>query len=88
MTLQENGVNVKALNNRPGLLPGLEFYFNAYIQLRYDKQIGFTTGPIPWSSVIKWCNLHNIYDINDIEVVLRYIRALENAEFAFDQKDK
>jgi hypothetical protein len=36
-----------------------------------------TVGPIPWSSIIKWCQLNDIHDINEIDTFVRYIRALE-----------
>lgn len=78
--VSERGKRVKAIEDAPDLLPGLEFYITAYLQLCYDRPIGMTAGPIPWSSVIKYCHLHGIYDIDEIETFLRYIRALETAE--------
>jgi len=86
--LAEAGKNVKVLENRPILLQGLGFYLNAYDQLQYDRPVGMSVGAIPWSSVINWCKLHRIYDINEIEIVLKYIRALENADRKFEESKK
>lgn len=76
------------MENRPTLLPGLDFYLNAYRDLQYDRPIGQMLGSIPWSSVIKWCHVHEIYDINDIDSILNHIRALEKAEYDFNEKRK
>lgn len=74
------GRHVKALENRPVLLPGLDVYFAAYAELSYDRPVGLSVGPIPWSSIINWCQLHKIYDIDDIDVFVRHIRAMEAAD--------
>jgi hypothetical protein len=86
LLIEEGGHTVRALENQPSLLPGLSVYLTAYNELQYDRNIGFSAGPIPWSSVIKWCNLHDIYDITDIDTFLRYIRALENTENEIENK--
>jgi hypothetical protein len=74
------GKTVKALENRPILQPGLDVYFTAYNDLSYDRPTGMSVGSIPWSSIIKWCELHSIYDINDIATCIRYIRKLEQKD--------
>jgi len=58
-----------------------------YTALKYDRPVGMGVGAIPWSSIIKWCEVYHIHDINDIETVIRYFRAMENAEYQFDNKD-
>jgi hypothetical protein len=73
----EKGLVVKALENRPIILPGLDFYFSAYVDLCCDRPAGMGLSPIPWSSIINWCKLHGIHDIDDISTVIRYIRKLE-----------
>lgn len=74
------GKEVKALENRPVLQPGLDVYIAAFTDLYADRQFGMAVGPIPWSSIIKWCHVHGIYDINDIDVFIRHIRALEKVD--------
>lgn len=88
MELWKAGKSVPAIENRPRLMMGLEFYVTAYNDLKSDRPVtmaGF--GQIPWSSIIKWCHVNNIHDINDIGTTVRYIRAMEAAERQFD-KDK
>jgi len=47
-----------------------------------------SVGSIPWSSIIKWCEVYRIHDINDIETVIRYFRAMELAEYEYDERKK
>lgn len=84
--MSDKGVSVKALENRPNLLPGLDFYINAYNDLAYDRPVAMGVGAIPWSSIIKWCNLHDIYDIDEIGTCIRYIRAMEKTEYELNEK--
>jgi hypothetical protein len=42
-----------------------------------------THGPIPWSSVVKWGELHGFNDLDDLDVLLHHTRAMENAENNF-----
>lgn len=78
--MEKRGKNIKALENLPILSPGLGLYFDAYKELSYDRPVGMSMGPIPWSSIIKWCQLHSIHDINDINTCIRYIRELEKVD--------
>ncbi len=84
----ETGIPVKALENRPVLLPGLDVYIKAYSDLIYDRPVGLSVGAIPWSSIIKWCELHGINDINDIDTCVRYIRALEKVDFDIAERKR
>ncbi len=54
-------------------------------ELKSDRPIGMAVGQIPWSSIIKWCEVYGIHDINDKDTVIRYFRAMENAEFEYDK---
>lgn len=86
--MSASGKRVKALENRPILLPGLDFYMTAYNELSYDMPVGMSVGSIPWSSIIKWCQLHDIHDINDIGTCIRYIRALEKVDNEIAEKKR
>jgi hypothetical protein len=81
-----SGKNVKALESRPILQPGLDLYFYGYQDLLYDRPIGMDVGLIPWSSIIKWCKLNAIYDINDIGTAIKYIRGMEAADREINDK--
>jgi hypothetical protein len=85
--LEESGVQVKALDDKPNIT-GLEFYFGAYCDLQSDRQIGMDIGPIPWTSVVRWCRLHGIHDIDDIDTINRYLRAMERAEYSFRERKR
>ena len=78
--MADSGKPVKALENRPIILPGLDVYLEAYNNLYYDKPVGMDVGAIPWGSIIKWCELNQISDINDIETCVRYIRKMESVD--------
>lgn len=82
------GITVKALENRPHLQPGLNVYISAYTDLLFDRQFGMSVGPIPWSSIIKWCEIHEIHDINDIDVFISHIRALEKVDNDIEDKKR
>ncbi len=48
------------LDSMPELEPGLVFYWYAFWELSTDRQIGMSEGPIPWSSMHRWCQYHEI----------------------------
>lgn len=41
---------------------GLDFYYSAFWDLASDRNMGFGVGPIPWSSMIKYCEVYNIWE--------------------------
>lgn len=84
----EKGLPTPALDRRPTLENGLGFYFTAYNDLKYDRPIGMTLGPIPWSSVVKWGEIHGITDPDDLDVLNHHIRAMENAVYALEERRK
>ena len=67
-------------------MDGLDFYIHGFQDLKADRPVGMGVGQIPWSSIIKWCEVHDIHDINEKDSVIRYFRALEHAEYEFDEK--
>lgn len=83
---KKEGKPAPALDRRPQLLQGLGFYFTAYQELKYDRPIGMSLGPIPWSSVVKWAELHDIHDLDDLDELHQYIRSMENASYEFEDR--
>ena len=63
----------------PKMMAGLEIYFKAYQDLLTERAVGMSIGLIPWYSIVRWCKHYSITKINDIENVIRYVRALETA---------
>ena len=84
--MADAGKFVPALEKRPILNPWLEPYMTAYNELSFDRSQGLSLGYIPWSSIVKWCELHHIYDIDDITTCIRYIRKLEATDHEISEK--
>ena len=86
MQRERDGLPAAALDKRPELLPGLDFYLRAYHELGYDRQIGMSLGPIPWSSLDRYAAKYGIVDIDDFDVLQSHIRAMENAVYQYDKE--
>lgn len=84
--IEAKGKSVKALEERPIIKDGLEFYIQAYVELIYDRQAGMTVGYIPWHIIKTYAEHHGITCPNEFDKFLRYIRALENTQRKFDEK--
>jgi hypothetical protein len=80
------GKKAPAPENRPNLLPGLDFYLNAYLDLRHDRAVGLAYGPIPWSSIVRWAELHGIATPDEIADLQFIIRQVEDAINAYEAK--
>lgn len=59
---------------------------NAYQDLQSERQIGMAQGNIPWYSIIRWCHLNGIFDPDNINLFVRYLRALENCQREYSEK--
>lgn len=68
-----------ALDRKPQLLPCLDFYLSAYHELLSERQIGMAAGQIPWSKIVQWAYFHGLNDKDDIDTLIRYLRAMEAA---------
>ena len=77
----------RIFTNRPQLLPGLDFFFQAFTELQTERQIGMAAGPIPWYSIIKWAEFHGLKDPDDIDVLMRHIRSMETVQREHEAKD-
>ena len=44
------------IKNAPRLLPGLDFYFEAFMHLTSCRESGWGVGPIPWTAIIRYCD--------------------------------
>lgn len=58
------------------LLPGLEFYLEAYLDLCSDKQFGFGEGPVPWSAIDTYAKRYDI-EGDDFDRLVNVIRAAD-----------
>jgi hypothetical protein len=67
-----------AIANAPQLLPGLELYYNAFMDLTSCRQMGFGEGPISWLSVAEYCAVHSI-EGDQREELFYHIREMDTA---------
>ena len=47
-----------ALKNPPELMPGLDFYLNAFYALNSCRSVGMALGPIPWTSMMEYAKMY------------------------------
>lgn len=66
----------KWIEEKPELLPGLEFYWKAFWELSTCRQVTTAEGPIPWDAMYFWAEKH---DINDEEFD-RFVTVLKNVD--------
>lgn len=63
--------------NRPELFVGLELYFDAFYELASDRQIGMALGPIPWSSMMLFCQVHAL-DSLQRDLLVHHLTAMDS----------
>lgn len=67
--------------NQPELLPGLQFYFSAFLELstcRYD-------GPIPWTAIVQYAEMHGVED-DHMDDFRYYMREMDAAYLKHQRK--
>lgn len=68
----------QAIANAPVLTLGLEFYYTAFLDLTTDRAFGYGEGPIPWSSVERYCDRYGVQG-EDREDMHHHMRAMDQA---------
>jgi hypothetical protein len=66
------------IENAPSLLPGLELYYIAFMDLMASRNSGFGIGAIWWSEVDKYCARHEIVG-DQYEDMQYHIKNLDTA---------
>lgn len=74
-----------AIANAPQLFDGLELYYLAFIDLSTDRGIGFGEGPIPWTSIDRYCARLGL-EGEEREDFHHYVRAMDKTFLAFRAK--
>ena len=59
------------------LLPGLQFYYQAFLDLSTCRSVGMAEGPIPWDSIDAYAKHHGLVDDNEYDRFFLLIRALD-----------
>jgi hypothetical protein len=60
----------------PVLLPGEDFYINAFWDLSTCRQIGMDSGPIPWDKIHEY-GLHTGLDDDILKMFVSIIRTMD-----------
>lgn len=66
-------------------MDGLGVYFKAFNELTTERSVGMALGPIPWHTIVKWAE---VYGVEDIDTLTRYVWAMDNAQRKFLDRDK
>lgn len=78
---KQDNIEIEAINNKPVLDFGLDFYLDCFYELVNDRQI-VSTGvscilqPIPWLTIANYVEYNNIINKDDF---IYFIRLLDNA---------
>lgn len=70
---------------------GLDLVYEGFTQTSTDRQLGFNgEGDIPWSVIMEYADRKDIYDLDEREQFLRFIRAMDRKylEVRKDQSEK
>ena len=51
-----------AIANAPVLWLGLDLFLDAFFVLTSTRSVGFGEGPIPWTAVSHWCDVHGVFN--------------------------
>ena len=70
--------------NAPALLPGLETYYEAFVELSTDRPIGMGIGPIPWTAIDLYAWRHG-FSGDGFDYLLYMVRALDDAFLAYSR---
>jgi hypothetical protein len=67
----------KFLRDRPSLLPGLEIYYNAFMDLSTCRNNGMGVGPIPITAIYEYCDRQG-FDEDICEALFDHVRAMDS----------
>lgn len=73
------------IKNAPILLPGLQFYYQAFLDLSTCRSLGMAEGPIPWDAINIYAERHVLVE-DDYDRFFTLIRAMDVAYL--DYRDK
>ena len=66
------------IQNAPDLLPGLELYYLAFMELSDSRSIGMGLGPIPWKVVHDYAQAYGL-DSDQTEEMHFHIKEMDAA---------
>jgi hypothetical protein len=68
----------KFLRDRPVLLPGLELYYAAFMDLSTTRSIGFGIGPIPITAIYEYADRED-FEPDTRQALFEHVRAMDTA---------
>lgn len=72
--------------NAPVVLAGLELYYEAFLELSTDREIGMGIGPIPWSSIDRYALRAGLVSDDDYADFKDLVRAMDGAFMRYEQQ--
>lgn len=70
----------------PELYLGLDFFYEAFLELNSCRFLGMSEGPIPWTALNTYCEVYEITDEQKLDFFY-LLRAIDN-EYLKYQSDK
>lgn len=83
-SLEENGTQVRALDDMPTLYPDLAGSWKAFWDLSGSRSVGLAIGPIPFSEIAAYCTFYGITG----ESANRLIRHVQILDMTFLEHHK
>lgn len=84
---EEDGVEPKALQDRPEVFEHLQFVWSAWWSLHADRPIGWgAVGDIPFTAMDRYADRYGIVDIDAFERFTALIDAMDGAYRDWTQK--
>jgi len=76
---EEDGVEPKALQERPQLPDHLQFVWSAWWELHTDRPVGMAVGAIPFSAIDRYAARYGIDGMDHFDAFREAVRALDGA---------
>lgn len=87
--MAEKGIFVKALVEKPTLLPEASPFWEAYLQLARSRSSGFSgPSPISTSDIYSWLAIQGIYDQDVRLAFYEILTAMDTAFFEIVQEEQ
>lgn len=83
---QAQGLPTPALDNRPTLWEGLEFYWAAFIEIAGTRTSGMTANPISFQEILAWLKLAEVEDAEIRDDVVFFVKRMDMAWMRWARK--
>jgi hypothetical protein len=74
------------IKNKPLLLTGLQFFYNAFWELTTCRALGMAEGPIPWTAIYQYAAAHGIRDSDEIDYLSAVVKRMDIAYLDYRHK--